>query len=154
MIGILQHHLERVLHVALEGLEPGGGNGTVDNTVVARKSDLHHVADSKAVLLGLIRHQLLGSAADGEDARLRGVDDGSEVLDAEHAEVGDAEAAALVLLGSELTSTSAGGKILDVVRDIRQTAGLGTGHDRGDQTVGSGNSDRDIGVVVSVQKTL
>lgn len=147
----LQQHLERVLHVSLESLQPGSGNGAINDTVVAGKSDFHNVANSEAVLLGLIGNNLLLSATDSKDTRLRGVDDGGEVLDAKHAKVGNAEGTTLVFVRSKFTITSTSSHVLDSVGDIRKTTRFSVGDNRSDQTSGGGDSNGDISIVVPAQ---
>mmetsp|Transcript_7363 Transcript_7363/g.16111 ORF Transcript_7363/g.16111 Transcript_7363/m.16111 type:complete len:212 (+) Transcript_7363:223-858(+) len=101
----LEQHLQRVLDDLLESLQPGRCERAVDDAVVGRERDGHEALGDKGVggSVGAVvgHHELLG-AADGQDARLRSVDDGGELLDAHHAEVGDGEGAADELLGLEL----------------------------------------------------
>ena len=68
-----------------------------------------------------VGHHLLVRAADGKDARLRAVDDGRELLEAEHAEVGDGEGAAAELGRSELVLSGSSSDILDLSRDLLKT---------------------------------
>ena len=66
----------------------------VDDAVVAGHGDPHTPADRERAV---DHHRLLLERADREDRGGWGVDDGGEVLDAHHAEVGDGEARAGVL---------------------------------------------------------
>lgn len=61
--------------------------------MVRGEGDVHHVDGLEARLS--VSDDLLGGSSDGEDARLRRVDDGGEVVDSEHAEVGDGEGSSL-----------------------------------------------------------
>ena len=56
---------------------------------------------------------------------MRRVDDRVEVVDPEHAEVGDGEAAALILMRSELAVASAGGEVFHLRREGRERLGVG-----------------------------
>ena len=91
----LKHEGQRVLQVALERRQPPGTHCTVDHAVVRAESHLHDVGDLEALLLFRSRYKGGLCRANGEDTRLGWVDDGSEVRDAKHAEVGDGECATL-----------------------------------------------------------
>ena len=58
------------------------------------------------------------AGADRQDAALRRVDDRGELLDAEHAEVGDREGAALELLELQLAGAGARGEVLHLGGDL------------------------------------
>ena len=74
--------------------QPLSSDCAIDDAVIARERDAHHV-DRLVRTFGLAgRNDLLGSAADGQDTGLRRVDDGGEVRYAEHAQVGDGDGAA------------------------------------------------------------
>ncbi|RUS20979.1 hypothetical protein BC938DRAFT_475479 [Jimgerdemannia flammicorona] len=77
-------------------LQPGGTQCAIDDTVVAGKRDVHDVGDAETAFLALIRDNLLGGAANSEDACLWRVDDGGEGLGAKHAEIGDGEGATII----------------------------------------------------------
>ena len=57
-------------------------------------------------------------------------------LDAEHAEIGDREAAALELLGLQLAVLGARGEVLHLGGDLRQALDVGVADDRRDQAAG------------------
>ena len=78
-------------------LEPLSSNSPVHDPVVAGHGDPHHV-DHDGLPAGPGYHLLLGPAH-GQDTGLGRVDDGGELVDAEHPEVGDGEGSALELLG-------------------------------------------------------
>src|SRR5829696_778564 len=90
---------EGILDQPPERLEEPGADGAVDDAVVAAHRHAHALADDGGAVLD-DRPVLRG--ADGEDGRLRRVDDGRELVDAEHAKVRDRERGAGVLLGLEL----------------------------------------------------
>src|SRR3546814_16071856 len=55
--------------------------------------------------------------ADREDHHLGRIDDGVELLDAVHAQVGDGRRAALIFMGLQLAVPRPGGKVLRLRRD-------------------------------------
>lgn len=71
----------------LDGLEELGGHGAVDEAVVAAHGHAHDGADAEGLFASRvgIDDGLIDGGADGEDGSVRWVDDGSEVVDAEHA---------------------------------------------------------------------
>lgn len=145
----LKQHLQGVLNESLERVQELGSNGTVDGTVVRAEGDGHDVGSAVLAILGTGENTLLGGT-DGHDARLWGVDDGCELLDAHHAHVGDGEGATLVLVGGELVGTSTGDEILDLVRDGGQALGVGVGDNGGDQAGGGRGGDANVGGVVPI----
>lgn len=122
--------------------------------MIAAQRRLHdlHLLES----LGLLgrKLELLGRGANGEDTRLRGVDDGREVVDAVHAQVGDGEGSALVLLGLELAVAGLGGERLGLGRDGREALGADVFDDGGDEAVGGGDGDADVRALVPEMSTL
>jgi hypothetical protein len=81
----------------------------------------------------------------GQDTRLRGVDDSSEPLDGRvHSHVGDGESAALVLLGLELSVAGLASKRLDVLGDGDKTLRVRVLNDGGHQADRGGDGDRDV----------
>ena len=62
---------------------------------------------------------------DGEDRAMRRVDDRVEVFDAEHAQIADREAAALIFMGGELFGLGAGGEVLHLGGECREGFLLG-----------------------------
>ena len=71
--------------------------------MVHAQLDVHHGTDGDGVLAVLIGddHGGLAHGTDRQDGGLGAVDDGGEVADAEHAQVGDGEGAVGVLGGRE-----------------------------------------------------
>lgn len=116
--------------------------------MVSAQSHLHNLNGLEA--LGVFRSKLEFSCglADSKDTRLRGVDNGSKFVDAEHAEVGNGERAALVLFRLELPITSTGGKSLGLGRNSGKTLGTDVFDDGGNETVGGSDSDTDVGLLV------
>lgn len=71
-----------------------GRQGLVDEPPVEGQGRPHRVERPSGLSV-----DLLPAVADGQDGALRRVDDGRELLDAEHAQVGDGESASLKRLG-------------------------------------------------------
>src|SRR5436190_17570672 len=94
MARLLDQHRCRLLDIGPEGLQELRAQRAVDDAMIDRERAAHHVADHH---LALAHDDALLADADREDHRLRRIDDGGELLDPEHAEVGDRESAALEL---------------------------------------------------------
>lgn len=93
---LLQHEGQRILQVSLKGGQPPGADSTVNRSVIRAQRDLHYLS-SFETLLGLWgRYQRWDGGANSKDARLRWVDDGSKVANAEHAQVRDRERSTLL----------------------------------------------------------
>lgn len=91
----LQHQSQRVLQILLEHLQPPCPQRPIDHPVIATHGNLHHRGRLEPLFRVRVGNQFGLCGADGEDAGLRGVDDGGKVVDSKHAEVGDGEGAAL-----------------------------------------------------------
>src|SRR5262245_29203981 len=91
----LRHHQRGFFDEHLERLEQLGAQRAVDGAVIDRERahhlgpDLDLVADNDGFLLTRTHRQ---------DGRVRRIDDGGDILDAEHAEIGDGRGAALIFL--------------------------------------------------------
>jgi len=85
---------------------------------------------------------------------LRWVDDGGEVVNAVHAQVGDGECSALVLLRLQLAVTGLGSERFSFGRDGSETTGTDVFDDGGDETVGGCDGDADIGLLVPARQLL
>src|SRR3954453_10734825 len=90
-----QQHRDRVFDQLLEGADPLRAGRAVDDAVVAGERAAHHGRDRERAVLD---DRALLAGADREDHALRRVYHRGELLDPEHAEVGDREGAALELL--------------------------------------------------------
>ena len=93
---------------------------------------------------------LLAQAADGEDGRLRLVDDRRAELAAEDAGVGEREGGAGDLVGHELLGAGALGEIGDGAGDVDEAALLGLADDGHDQSPLERDGDAEIDVLVVV----
>ena len=113
---------EGLLDQVGEVAEEACGARAVEGAVVTRQRQHHGRPDGG---LTIERDDPVGDAADGEDRRLRRVDDGVEGIDAEHAEVADGEGAALDIGGPELTALRAGDRVLAAGGDCREPQGVG-----------------------------
>lgn len=146
---ISQHECQRVFEVAFERLEPARADGAVDDAVVGRERDLHDLRGPEAALVLGRGHERGRGGADGENARLRRVDDGGEVRDVEHAEVGDGEGAALELVRLQLAVARLLGERLCLCGDGREALGAGVLDDGRDEPVRGGHGHRDVRLLVS-----
>src|SRR5919112_1059280 len=88
----LERESERLLEQVLDARQELRAVGPVEDAVVADERERHLVARDHAPLV--VHRGLLGELADGQDRRLRRVDDRGELLDPEHAEIRDREGAA------------------------------------------------------------
>src|SRR5437868_14122478 len=85
---LLEQHRQRVFDHLLEGGDPLRADRAVDDAVVAGQGAAHNRGDGECA----VPHDgALLARADGENDSMRRVDDGSEILDAVHAETGDRE---------------------------------------------------------------
>ncbi len=73
--------LQQLAHLG----EEGGGDGTIDDAVVAAEADPHALADDDLALV--IDDRGFADAADGDDGGLRWIDDSGELVDAEGSEI-------------------------------------------------------------------
>src|SRR5215471_3741398 len=94
-------HAQRVLEEATQFGEKGGADGPIDDAVIARQGH----RDPFAWRDRAVSHDWnLAYLSDGKDGALGRVDDGGELVDAEHTEIGNGERAVLHLLGLELSA--------------------------------------------------
>ena len=76
--------------------------------MVTGESQRHAPLDPDLVVaLSLDNHRTLFNTADGQDPRLRRVDDGEKLANAKHPKVSQAEGAAAILLGAQLLVATA-----------------------------------------------
>lgn len=116
--------------------------------MVARQSGLHDLNGLEALGVLWCQLELGAGGTDSQDTRLRGVDDSREVVDTEHAQVGDGECTALVLLRLELALSGLSSELLGLGRDRGETLGTDVLDDRRDQTSWRGNGNANIGLLV------
>ena len=93
----LEHERQGVLKVTLERRQPPRADRAVHRPVVRAQRHLHDVRRLEPALLLRRGHERRLRRPDGEDARLRRVDDRGEVRDVEHAEVRDGESSTLAI---------------------------------------------------------
>ena len=77
---------------------------------------------------------------------MRRVDHGVEILDPEHAEIGDREGAALELVELQLAGLGSGAEILHLIGDRREALLVGVLDDRRDKAILERDGDRDVDV--------
>jgi SNF2 family DNA or RNA helicase len=81
----------------------------------------------------------------GENTAMRRVDDRVEILDPEHAQIGDGEGSALVLLRGKLAVAGAAGQILHLGRECSQRFHLGVPQHGGEEPALDGHGHRHVG---------
>ena len=121
-------------------------DGAVDDAVIDRERAAHHRGDRE---LAVLHDGALLAGADRQDAALRRVDDGGELLDAEHAEIGDREAAALdTPRASACRRARRRARSFISAEICARPFFVGVADDRRDQAAGDGDGDRDVDAVV------
>src|SRR6185312_13007316 len=140
----LPHQRQRILQHGLERLEEPGSRGAVDHPVIARHGEAKPPPDGE---LPLVHGRLFGDASDRQDARLRRVDYRRELVDVEHAEIGDGERAAGVLLGHEPAFAAALGQVVRLGRDLPQRLEVRVADHRCDQSVLDGHGHAHVHLV-------
>src|SRR5580704_11778107 len=112
--GSPREHAERVFDEAPELGEERRADSTIDHAVIAGQGQRQPLAGHDGPLGddGRVTH-----LAHGEDRPLRRIDDGREVVDAEHPEVRDRERAVRHLLGLELLRARPAAELAHFSRD-------------------------------------
>ena len=114
--------------------------------MVAGERHAHHRGDGE-VALGVDDRTLL-PCPDGQDHAFGRIDDRREILDAEHAEIGDGERAAGIFLWLQLALAGAGGEVFHLFGNLGEAFAFSVEDDRRDQAAINGDSNRNIGVRV------
>ena len=122
---------------------------TIDGAVIEAAAGGHHRGDLQCAVDDI---GALFASTHGHDHALRRVDDRVELLDAEHAEVGQAGGAALIFMRLQFAFTGLLGQFLHIGADRGKTARIGFRDDRRDEAAGGSHRDRDIGTAVTVQR--
>src|SRR5438552_16938020 len=123
---------QRILDVSSDCLQEFRAGCPVDDAVIAA----HRHADALTELELAVDHDgLLLDAADRKNARFRRIDDRGELIDPEHAEVGDGEGGPGVLLGEELPLARSAGEIARLLRDVPQRHSIRVEQNGRDKTV-------------------
>jgi len=82
---VLEQHRDRILEVAADGFEEFSAGGSIDHAVVAGERHFHLLAGHDHAVLD---NRYITNGPNGQDARVWRVDDGCELVNAKHAEVG------------------------------------------------------------------
>ena len=115
--------------------------GAVDRAVVAGQHQLH---DRRDLDLPVADDRLVLDRADGEDRDLRRVEDGGELLDAEHAEVRDRERPALEVRELQLVVAGPPDEVGARAGDLLHGAPVRVADDRDDEPLRRGDGDPDV----------
>jgi len=94
-----KEQVERILENLFEGLKKLCPDRAVDDAMVTRHRDTHHLVNFNFTVP---RHRSFIHRADGEDRRLRRIDHGSELIDTEHSQIADREGRAQILFRFQL----------------------------------------------------
>lgn len=113
--------------------------------MIVGKSQVHHGSRDN---LAVDNNGSVLDTVETQDGSLGHVDNGSTVEGAKDTTVGDGESATSHVLKSELTITGLGTKVGNGLLNSNDIKRLGVTHNGGDETLGGGNSDRDIDVVL------
>src|SRR5688572_2637144 len=112
--------------------------------MVARHSDPH--ARPNHYLL-IQNHGNILSPPDREDARLRRIDDGRELMNPKHPKIRDREGSPSVLIGLELLLPRTASKLFDLATDLREPLEVGVFNDRSNQPVLDGHRNAHMNVL-------
>jgi hypothetical protein len=93
-----------------------------------------------------IGNNLLESTSNSKDASLRRIDDGAEIVNTEHTQVGYGESASGKFIRLELIFSSTASNILDLRRNVLETNEVSVLHTRGHESKISLNSEAHIHV--------
>ncbi|PZS39412.1 MAG: hypothetical protein DLM62_08450, partial [Pseudonocardiales bacterium] len=118
-----------------------GGGRAVEDPVIDRQGELDHRPPGQ---LPITDDRFLGSRPDGEDGRLGRVDDRSEVVDAEHAEVADREGTASEFLRGQLPGAGPLREHACLGGDLAQALAVCVADDRDDEPVAEGDGDAHV----------
>src|SRR5258708_10728176 len=111
---LVHEHLRRPFDETAQLGQESRADGSVDDAVVAREREGQPLAgDDRA----LPDDGLLTDFAHGEDGSLGWIDDGGERIDAEHAEVRDAERSVAHLFGPKLLALRARREVTHFLSD-------------------------------------
>lgn len=126
--------------------------------MIAAERDGENVrhSDAAAAVLGgrWRRYDTLLDRADGQNRRLRRIDDGRELRDAEHAEIADGERAALELVRLQLAVARTRRQRARRVRNLADAKLIGVLHDRRQQAAIGRDGNADVDIVMSNHRIL
>lgn len=148
---MLKCHRHGRFQIARENLQPARADGAVECAVITGECDVHlRLRRKAAFILGRNKDRL--ARTDGEDRCARWVEDGREVIDAEHSKVGNREGRVGILFRCELLGSCAAGEIAHLFGDVTETFGFGVFDDRCDEAPVDGDGDTDSGHAVMSQR--
>src|SRR5438094_9327629 len=103
------------LQQPLDFLQELRGRYPIEDSMVDGERDAHPLAGDD---LAVLHHGLVLDRADREDAGVRRVDDGGELVDVVHTEVRDAEGVAHIVLRRGLVGASTLDQLLGLLGDV------------------------------------
>lgn len=141
----VQQEADGVLNDLLELDEEGGGLTSVNDTVVVGKGNVHHRADLN---LAVNSNGSLLNGVHAQNGALGHVDNGSTHHRAKDTTVRDGEGTAGQVLNGNLAITGLGSVLGNALLNLDKRQRLSVADDGGDETLGGGNGNRDIDIVV------
>ena len=121
-----------------------GAVRAINRTVVEAARGAHHRGDLERIVDHI---GPLFASTDGHDHALGRVDDGFELLDAEHAHVGKTGSPTLVFFRSQLALFRARTEVFHLGADLAHPLGARILHDGGNKAIGNGHRDGNIGAL-------
>src|SRR5699024_8706344 len=137
---------QRALQDGAQLLEEGRGDGTVEHPVVDGQRQGH---DRAVDQLPAPPDGLLHGGADGQDRSFGRVDDRGEGVDLVHAEIADAEGAALVLVGLQRAVAGTVRQVARLASDLPDALAVGVADDGHDQSGLEGDGQADVDVAAA-----
>eukprot|EP00760_Papus_ankaliazontas_P004105 PhM_4_TR11692/c2_g1_i2/m.23705 len=159
----LRQHRQGVLHVILKRLHPLRTDSTVDHTMVIRRvhgHDLLHLSSSLKncpilflfLFLNNLRPQI--RCANGQDHRLRRVNNRRKAVNAHAAEVGHGDNATLIFVRQQLVLPRLVRQHFDFLRNLNKAFPLRVKHNRRQETGRRRHGDGHIHAVVLAQRSV
>ena len=113
----LSQHNHRVFQVFDDRFQQFRPKRAVDDPVIDAQRDRHHRGNGQFAILA--HDRFLDARAYSQDRAMRRVDHRIKIVDAEHAEVGDGEGSADILMRREFLVAGATGQVLQRSTDGR-----------------------------------
>mmetsp|Transcript_5257 Transcript_5257/g.10885 ORF Transcript_5257/g.10885 Transcript_5257/m.10885 type:complete len:227 (+) Transcript_5257:946-1626(+) len=140
----LKAHQHGLGHVGLEDLKVLAKSAVIHDATVSGNLDSENVDNTHVSRVVSRADELLATATHSHNGGVRRANDGSEVINAKHTEVGHSKGATLELLELELVAASAASEVFHVSRDLHDTLLVGVLDDRCNETSGCSNGNCNV----------
>ncbi|KAH3664259.1 hypothetical protein OGAPHI_004611 [Ogataea philodendri] len=120
------------------------GFSTVQHTVIVGQSNVHHWTNLN---LAVHSNRTFLDSVQSKNSSLWHVNNRGTIKRSENTSVGDGESSSGHIFQSQLSVTGTHTKLSNGVLDLQNRQALGVSNDRSDQSLRSGNGNRDINVV-------